>query len=83
LHCQIAKRLKIVDRASVDGPGVADHAGRLKAGGAVALDCRGKRVEVDAEIIPGRDALKRAVSEPHRLDRFAMAVMDLIRGIES
>ena len=35
------------------------------------------------EIIPGRDTFKRAVSEPHRLERLAMAIVDLVRGIES
>ena len=48
LHRQIGGTLKIIDRAGVDGPGGADHAGRLKAGGAVPRDCRAKRVEVDA-----------------------------------
>ena len=76
-HRQIGKRSKIIDRAGVDGPSVADDAGRLKTGGAVPRDCRAKHIEVDAEIITGRDALKRAVSKPHRLERLAMAVVDL------
>lgn len=72
-HRQIGKRSKIIDRAGVDGPSVADDAGRLKTGGAVPRECRAKHVELDAEIITGRDALKRAVSKPHRIATLSTA----------
>ena len=80
--CQISKGPKIIDRTGVDCPGIADHAGWLKAGVAVPRDHHTDGVKVDAEILVRRDALQRPISEPHRLDRFAMAIVHLVRGIE-
>src|SRR6185437_9482356 len=80
---QVGDGLEIVDRPGVDGPGIGDHARRLKSRGTVARDGGAKRLQVEAKIVSGRDALKRAVAEPHRLDRLAMATVELVRGIES
>src|SRR5579883_687106 len=83
LRGEIGESFQIIDGPSVHRPSVADHAGRLKAGRSVPLNCSAQRTEVDAKIAPGWNSFKRAISEPHRFDRFAVTTVDLVRGIEA
>src|SRR6202161_3610990 len=80
---QVGDCLEIVDRAGIDGSGIATHASWLKTGRTVARYGCAERLDIEAQIVSGRDALKRAVPEPHRLDRLAMTTVEVVPGLES
>lgn len=79
----LRKRGEIVYRAGIDCPGGTDDAGGLHAARAVLGDRSAECRKVDPVAGIGRESSQRLVAEPERLDRLAMAGMDLVGRIEA